>query len=571
MNTFYYILLKNTRFNDFQVFKEVIEKNREKSHYDLFDSIMMFLDKRHKNDDIMEHLIYYEVFEEMKKQCHHQEKYTFDKRSLKSSPPKNIEQQQKQTPEQISANKIQKKFNIINKIDETKFLSYEKKEKYRNIFQKSQSVYHILNRLVARYRMKKIPIFMATDLYMNPIEETQKNVITIIQNNKKYLFTVQNMIHIIETALCNSPYFFSTPLSIKNPYTNIPFEKSILYAIYFQLRETMMNIHPIFHAYFITNFNLLQFREENEALIHKHYLAQYVKNIDDDTGYNLVMEMMSSYDYLRYITIHRDFPRKRLIEIMRPYITIYIETVYVSNSYSYYKSQILRKHLNKFLLFNVDFGRKNVKMVDGKLVTTFNDNHPKFSLCNKNDYSKSHCEIEDEIFKTSETIYRSVPVISRGRERREYSVTSEEEYNTIHSDGSGSDSSSSSGDDDGSLSENSVRTRDEVEEIPTPNQNQNQIQTPQYRVRRPPLNERRPNRRPRLVVPLHRRGSVTREMGDGVVPLPPPPPQPLMNSDPIIDNYVMLIVDIEESDKNEEIISFEWTEDRISNGGDNGY
>jgi hypothetical protein len=256
---------------------------------------------------------------------------------------------------------------------------------------------------------------------------------------------------------------------------------------------------------------------------------------------------------------------------MRPYITIYIETVYVSNSYSYYKSQILRKHLNKFLLFNVDFGRKNVKMVDGKLVTTFNDNHPKFSLCNKNDYSKSHCEIEDEIFKTSETIYRSVPVISRGRERREYSVTSEEEYNTIHSDGSGSDSSSSSGDDDGSLSENSVRTRDEVEEIPTPNQNQNQIQTPQYRVRRPPLNERRPNRRPRLVVPLHRRGSVTREMGDGVVPLPPPPPQPLMNSDPIIDNYVMLIVDIEESDKNEEIISFEWTEDRISNGGDNGY
>jgi hypothetical protein len=571
MNTFYYILLKNTRFNDFQVFKEVIEKNREKSHYDLFDSIMMFLDKRHKNDDIMEHLIYYEVFEEMKKQCHHQEKYTFDKRSFKSSPPKNIEQQQKQTPEQISANKIQKKFNIINKIDETKFLSYEKKEKYRNIFQKSQSVYHILNRLVARYRMKKIPIFMATDLYMNPIEETQKNVITIIQNNKKYLFTVQNMIHIIETALCNSPYFFSTPLSIKNPYTNIPFEKSILYAIYFQLRETMMNIHPIFHAYFITNFNLLQFREENEALIHKHYLAQYVKNIDDDTGYNLVMEMMSSYDYLRYITIHRDFPRKILIEIMRPYITIYIETVYVSNSYSYYKSQILRKHLNKFLLFNVDFGRKNVKMVDGKLVTTFNDNHPKFSLCNKNDYSKSHCEIEDEIFKTSETIYRSVPVISRGRERREYSVTSEEEYNTIHSDGSGSDSSSSSGDDDGSLSENSVRTRDEVEEIPTPNQNQNQIQTPQYRVRRPPLNERRPNRRPRLVVPLHRRGSVTREMGDGVVPLPPPPPQPLMNSDPIIDNYVMLIVDIEESDKNEEIISFEWTEDRISNGGDNGY
>lgn len=382
MNTFYFILLKKTRFYNFPKIFEIINDKTDKK-----SSLFNYNEDFTENNDIIDILIYYEIVDIINE----------------------IIANNKTPDNSISIdsfiNKTHKKFNIFDKFKKNIFLTYDKKEEFTDIFQSSQKTYHVLNRFVFNYKMKKTPTFVSTDLYMSPIEETQKNVISIIQNDKKYLFTIQNLINIIESSLCNSPYFISTPLPIKNPYTNIPFEKWILYNIYFQLRFIMINIHPVFHAYFMTNFNLLEFREENDELINKYSVEQYIKTVDDKTRYELCFEMIDKYDYLGYLNIHPEFPPKMLIEIMKPYIELYIETLYSSSKY--YKTEVLRKQLNKFIRHNVKFGRIKINHIMKQHI--FNDNHPKYTKYEYNSTFNSHYKTTENDFITPESIYNCVP------------------------------------------------------------------------------------------------------------------------------------------------------------------
>jgi len=50
---------------------------------------------------------------------------------------------------------------------------------------------------------------------LNPLNIYDKNTFILIQNKSKYLFSVNDLVSIIETALSNSPNFFAEPLSPK--------------------------------------------------------------------------------------------------------------------------------------------------------------------------------------------------------------------------------------------------------------------------------------------------------------------------------------------------------------------
>ena len=50
------------------------------------------------------------------------------------------------------------------------------------------------------------------------------------------LINPNDLIKIINTSLTNTSSFFIEPLPIKNPYNNIPFNKSVLYNIYFFIK-----------------------------------------------------------------------------------------------------------------------------------------------------------------------------------------------------------------------------------------------------------------------------------------------------------------------------------------------
>ena len=113
----------------------------------------------------------------------------------------------------------------------------EDKENIITIFSNAQKHYHAFSRFAYIYKLKKYPCIVTDDLSLNPLNPNHKNTFTLVENKSKYLFSLNDLISIIETAIGNSPNFFSEPLSPVNPYNKQIFTNSTLYNIYFKMKE----------------------------------------------------------------------------------------------------------------------------------------------------------------------------------------------------------------------------------------------------------------------------------------------------------------------------------------------
>ena len=85
------------------------------------------------------------------------------------------------------------KYDYFKTVLDNIFLTDEQKEGFIDIFCKAQRHYRVLNRLARRYKWSKAPISVQVDLFLNPLHESQRNVITILQNGQKYLFSVNDL------------------------------------------------------------------------------------------------------------------------------------------------------------------------------------------------------------------------------------------------------------------------------------------------------------------------------------------------------------------------------------------
>ena len=234
---------------------------------------------------------------------------------------------------------------------------------------------------------------------MNPLRESQRNVITILQNGQRYLFTANDLKNIIETAVCNTCYYYAEPLPVKNPYINMVFDKGILYNIYFFMKRGDFVMSDIFHKYFLTNFNLKAFREKNEVLIRNHYLENSVKNGDMDMLYNNAIIMLAENRNTRRIQIDRRFPKKVFVNVMRPYLLLYMKKIYSLDIFQKIQCDYeLKQRLKEFAEFNPAFGRRVFKTLDsGIRVQTFNEDHIKFKTSNSlDDFYINHTEVVED-------------------------------------------------------------------------------------------------------------------------------------------------------------------------------
>ena len=282
-------------------------------------------------------------------------------------------------------NKFKYFLNEINNI----FLTEEQKEDFINIFCKIQKTYFALSRFAYMYKYKKAKIVVDFDLCLNPIDTSNKNSICLLQEKYKYYFRINDLISIIDTALSNSPNFFSDPLNSKNPYNNVPFNKSTLYNIYFNIRAKTCIIPELIHKFFLCDFNLDKFEKEFEYLIREHAIQKYIKNSHTESLYNSVLSMINYYNSNRnhQINIHTDFPKKKLIDIMKPYLHLYYLHKYsLITTKKIHSKNILYDKLNKFYMFNPIFGRQQVKVQTVffknkkvyKNTYTYNDKHIPF-------------------------------------------------------------------------------------------------------------------------------------------------------------------------------------------------
>jgi hypothetical protein len=289
--------------------------------------------------------------------------------------------------------RTQGKFSYMAKTILNRFLSEDVRTDFMIAFSRAQRLYYALSRFARAVKFRLSSHRNSEDMFMNRIRPTDRNVISILQHGQLYLFTITDLKRIIDTALSNSPWFFNEPLPVKNPYNNIPFQKSDLYNIYFFMKSRIIHMSPLFHQYFMSNFNLGHFRDENPALIQSVYIHQYVKNMDADGAYDCIKKIFRSVNYgLMKIEIDDDFSKDRLLAIMRPYVLLYyLSTVSFDVIIKQTNVIRLKRAMIDFYRFNPLFGRRFITAGSG--VVSFNDKHKRFrASTSMNSFATSHLD-----------------------------------------------------------------------------------------------------------------------------------------------------------------------------------
>ena len=292
------------------------------------------------------------------------------------------------------------KYQFLSTTLSNNFLTNNQKEEFLYWFGQTQRAYFALARFANLIRYKKAKCVVDFDMGLNEISKNTKGIICIYENNYTYLFKIHDLIHIFNTALTNSDMFFSNTLMVKNPFSNVPFNKSTLYNIYFFIRFNTLIIPILIHNYFLLHFNLKKFESNFEHLIREKEIRRYINTSSTETLFPIIVTMLHQF-FLRYrlkFNIHPDFPKNTLAIIMKPYLLMYYTSLF-----SLIKSQESRasRHLNRGLLdfieFNPHFGRKFIhvtrvysvkhnKLVR-KQIVTFNSRRPTKKNSN---FLKSH-------------------------------------------------------------------------------------------------------------------------------------------------------------------------------------
>jgi hypothetical protein len=241
---------------------------------------------------------------------------------------------------------------------------------------------------------------VTNDLSMNPLQPDDYQTMIILQNKSLYLFLLRDLINIVENAICNAPNFFAAPLSPKNPYNNEIFSQSILYNIYFKIKDTSMS-SIAFHMFFIEQFNKIKFSDNNEALIRDIAINKYVLNAHTETLYKPILSMLKTNFYSHKLIIDESFPKILLVDVFRPFLMYYYNIQYTLKGYPYKNKCIVEFNikLKKFYSFNPLFGRKFVTGVRRRglnrapMKCTFNSRHISFhNICIKSYLNNSDSE-----------------------------------------------------------------------------------------------------------------------------------------------------------------------------------
>ena len=221
------------------------------------------------------------------------------------------------------------------------------------VYTKLLHMRRIFGKLARVWKWRKTETYNAEDLFTNPIQEGQKNTITLIQTNRKYVFNLRELINTFNRELSNSPNLFVNPIACKNPYTNIVFNKSSLYNIYFALRNSTYVIPTLFHNYFMCDFDLNRFMHENEHFIRESYVDEYFRGITNDVVHQYVNNMFREFNISNCVDKH--FPADKLNQLMTPYLKLYSISSYSENRWKKMSAFVTLYH--KIQKIKPGFGR----------------------------------------------------------------------------------------------------------------------------------------------------------------------------------------------------------------------
>jgi hypothetical protein len=145
------------------------------------------------------------------------------------------------------------------------------------------------------------------------------------------------------------------------------------------------------------------FVDNYEVILREHAIKNYVRSSTTIELADDILKMIHNFNLKKknskVIEIHRKFPSDLLVDIMKPYLYLYLHSIYsLVEKVKLYMIKLLNKKLVDFQKYNPEFGRKiitfKLKMVNNVLtrlkVKKFNSKHIKFAV--EDNFMNNHLE-----------------------------------------------------------------------------------------------------------------------------------------------------------------------------------
>lgn len=270
--------------------------------------------------------------------------------------------------------KFKRLFKIINDQNIDKDVKYN----VIKVFGIAQKRYLALCKFAYICKYKRADVTVNYDLInYEKLDKNKNNTVVYFHENKLYYFSVLDLMNIIHNALYRAidGTFVPCPCAPLNPYTKTPFTKSHLYNLYFHIRyKTGMSISTTFHLWYKENFAIDLFKCKNEKYLRKCCIRKYTWSTcnTDEVIIEDVMDLIGTNDSTKKWNIHKDFPRKQIVDNMRHYLYLYYLIHYEA------LDELLESVYTDLLMKELDHCYKNNKNY-GSIVNGFDEKEWDFS------------------------------------------------------------------------------------------------------------------------------------------------------------------------------------------------
>jgi hypothetical protein len=246
---------------------------------------------------------------------------------------------------------------FIMNTEETRFISPKIREEIIRHYCKFKRTYWGFAQFAKIWKVRRTPVRIQTDLYMNELDTNHRNTFQLVHTNGIYLFSLQNLARIIVDAITHQSGMFVEPLPIKNPYTNSLLSKCDLFNIYFSLRYHHIRIHEMLERFFRCEFNMFEFHRKYVSELRDFAIEQYVKSANVSELSQDLDDMLRMHKMTNKIVISPGFPKKQLVDTMRPLLRLYLFERYSFSSMTRnYSAKQLDCELRKFRKTNPLYG-----------------------------------------------------------------------------------------------------------------------------------------------------------------------------------------------------------------------
>ena len=281
------------------------------------------------------------------------------------------------------------KFSFLNRVLSNTFLAERYKDAFLDFFGTIQRHMFIWIKLVRKYKywytiVHKKAMFNTADLSMNELfvdppataatAAPSKKCVCILEGAKWYVFTRYDIVNFMNSSLGNAQDFFTAPLVVRNPYTNVPISKNNLYNFYFFLKsDGHFPTLPLIDAFFRHNFDRPAFVSKNNVLLRQCSLLNFINSASMDDLVEYITDMLIDIRFDAsssrsgggggggkscVISLPPEFPKQRAVEIFRPYLHLFLQMQYSLDSCLVNESKKeIKIRLYHFYYFNPRFGK----------------------------------------------------------------------------------------------------------------------------------------------------------------------------------------------------------------------